>query len=550
MKPFQLMLLLVLSMGLPTACASHKTAVALDHIESIIQTQPDSALTALRSIDTTALSTQALKAHYSLLYAMALDKNWIDTTDVGVVMPAVTYYSRHKPLDRRAKAYYYLGRIQENAGNNTQAILSFMHSSKDAETSKDERFKILIVASVARLYSKSFDYAEALVWDKMAYASSEEIKDPYFINSARKRLALDYQNLEKYQQADSIYRILVYNDNSHVYHQLLPDIYSNYALLCVSMKEFEQACHFYKKALAIQPKLPLNNHWGAYAYALTHVGKTDLADVIFKQLKDKEKDNFSYLIWKSREEETLANFPEAYSLLKQALPIQETRLRKAMGQTVLRAQRDYFEEEALRKDKENKLIHIIGWLIGFILLIGVSFLINVFFKRYQRIREKEYSLLETTRALALERDSVQQEREQLFGSYAQFVQQHYKGLGELFKTTVNTTDENITIKQTLLYEKVRQEWAKVFADQHNKHVFEQQINECLDNVLIHFREEFPNHDENYYYFASYVFAGFDKELLMILTHTTSRDSVYSRKKDCDERSPYQMHPIRSSIYFF
>lgn len=108
---------LLLAIVLMASCASKKTATTLNDIETYIQERPDSALAVIRAIDTTTLSSRSLRAHYSLLHAMALDKNWIDTTDAGIVMPAVEYYDRHPSGIRRAKAWYYLGRIQENGGD-------------------------------------------------------------------------------------------------------------------------------------------------------------------------------------------------------------------------------------------------------------------------------------------------------------------------------------------------------------------------------------------------------------------------------------------------
>ena len=102
-------------------------------VESYIQKCPDSALAVLRAIDTTTLNSRRLQAHYALLHAMALDKNWIDTIDENVVMPAVAYYNRHRPLSRRAKPYYYLGRIQYNGGRYDEAILSFTRAGEYAE---------------------------------------------------------------------------------------------------------------------------------------------------------------------------------------------------------------------------------------------------------------------------------------------------------------------------------------------------------------------------------------------------------------------------------
>ena len=114
------------AIALLASCSNRRTTATLNDVESYIASRPDSALATLRAIDTTTLTTRALKAHYALLHAMALDKNWIDTTDTGVIMPAVSYYSRHKSLDRRAKAYYYLGRIQQNAKQFDEAGVSFL----------------------------------------------------------------------------------------------------------------------------------------------------------------------------------------------------------------------------------------------------------------------------------------------------------------------------------------------------------------------------------------------------------------------------------------
>ncbi len=88
------------------SCASRRTAATLDDVETYIQFSPDSALATIRAIDTTTLTTRSLRAHYALLYAMALDKNWIDTTDVGVVMPAVEYYAKHGTADPIVRGYY------------------------------------------------------------------------------------------------------------------------------------------------------------------------------------------------------------------------------------------------------------------------------------------------------------------------------------------------------------------------------------------------------------------------------------------------------------
>ena len=76
------LILTLLTAVLLAACGTNETARLLDDIESYIRQHPDSALNTLRSIDASHLGSEANRGHYSLLYAMALDKNYIDTTDM------------------------------------------------------------------------------------------------------------------------------------------------------------------------------------------------------------------------------------------------------------------------------------------------------------------------------------------------------------------------------------------------------------------------------------------------------------------------------------
>ena len=63
-------------------------------VESQIEENPQEALTTLQQIDTDNLSGRRTRAKYSLLYSIALDKNYIDTTDIEILRPAIAYYSK------------------------------------------------------------------------------------------------------------------------------------------------------------------------------------------------------------------------------------------------------------------------------------------------------------------------------------------------------------------------------------------------------------------------------------------------------------------------
>ena len=125
MMKFKAIIVLFFPIILSSCLDSQVNSMKLDKAKSLLNERPDSSLAIIRSIDTLSLGSKATKAKYSLLHAIALDKNYIDTTDINVVLPAVNYYIRRGSAEERFKSYYYLGRIQYNAGNFNDAVISY-----------------------------------------------------------------------------------------------------------------------------------------------------------------------------------------------------------------------------------------------------------------------------------------------------------------------------------------------------------------------------------------------------------------------------------------
>lgn len=96
--------------------------------ETVMVEHPDSALTILRGIDRSALSSGEEKARYALLMSQALDKNYIDTTSFDVIQPAIDYFTDNGTPDEKLKTFYYQGRIYQNRGDEENAMLSFINA--------------------------------------------------------------------------------------------------------------------------------------------------------------------------------------------------------------------------------------------------------------------------------------------------------------------------------------------------------------------------------------------------------------------------------------
>lgn len=126
-----------------TSCNRNKElSYQLDKAESLIQIYPDSSLFILESIPKNELRNRKEIARYSLLMSMALDKNYIDTTSLDIIHPAIEYYSKNGTPDEKLQTFYYRGRIFQNQDNHEAAMLSFM----EAVDLKDEISDSLLLA--------------------------------------------------------------------------------------------------------------------------------------------------------------------------------------------------------------------------------------------------------------------------------------------------------------------------------------------------------------------------------------------------------------------
>ena len=108
----------------------NSVSATLDNVESYINDRPDSALTVLEGVDSVALTTRALRARYSLLRTMALDKCYKDITVPGLLDPAVAWYGGNGAASEKMKTLYYQGRISQDSGDRNSAVVYYARAEE------------------------------------------------------------------------------------------------------------------------------------------------------------------------------------------------------------------------------------------------------------------------------------------------------------------------------------------------------------------------------------------------------------------------------------
>lgn len=144
------------------SCSRHSVHwETLTQVETFIEEQPDSALTALQRIDVQELAGKEERAKYALLLSMALDKNYVDKTDFEVLQPAIDYYRSHGTATDKLRTYYYEGRIYQNLQKHDElAMQCFVKAVTEGATSDDILTKARVLFTQGRIYSTIYE------WDK------------------------------------------------------------------------------------------------------------------------------------------------------------------------------------------------------------------------------------------------------------------------------------------------------------------------------------------------------------------------------------------------
>lgn len=143
------------------SCAPDAIYSRLETIETIIEEYPDSALIMIREIPSNQITNKKSQAMYSLLHAMALDKNHIDITSDSVISPALSYYRLHGSSDDKMKAFYYRGVAENNASDWEEALNFYVRAERFEDKCNDRIAVGRLHKAKMLIYKDIFEFEKA-----------------------------------------------------------------------------------------------------------------------------------------------------------------------------------------------------------------------------------------------------------------------------------------------------------------------------------------------------------------------------------------------------
>lgn len=168
-------------------------------VDSLMQSQPDSALNILRGISMENFATQADSAYYALLLTQARDKNYIVQTDDSLIRYAVAYYDKTNDVRMQAKAHYYWGCVYRDMNRQAEAFREFLIAAPLTERAKEKRQLGLVYNNIGFIYMiQDFNEKADSIY-RLMEVIAQEVKDTALWSEALFRQAsIDITKGEEY----------------------------------------------------------------------------------------------------------------------------------------------------------------------------------------------------------------------------------------------------------------------------------------------------------------------------------------------------------------
>ena len=513
----------------------------LNDIETFINDRPDSALTILDSFITSLLDNKSVWAHQSLLHAQAKDKCYIDETNDSLMTQVVKYYEGKRDKEKLFKAYYYLGRIQYNAGDYAASMLSYTKAEQLIDKIDDEFIKGLLYAQLGMLHQKYYDYPRSLDAFNAAakhYELAGKTAHKYF---AKLNIGQVYQELKDYTAAEVLLSEVMSwsyeNDFVQLCQEALEFLITLYdetgqetKISSITNSMYADYCGSSLQVIQIRAfELSKQNN-------ASSIDMLNEADAYLQHTVD----TISNYYYKYRVYKQFGQYKEALFNHEQMINVQDAQTSTVLKHPLLSIKNDYIQAENKYMQLKVKMHKTQKHFAIIILCISIC-CITIYFLR--RIQEKNTEMLGYIEvATDLEKTLIEkcQEIESISnnlgvigselktseGYISEIFYKQYELLNKLTSTYYETHVCNKDMEA--IYKQVSLEIERLSSDKKAISQLENFVNRYRRNIMNTIRTHLPDLTNMDYRLLCYLCAGFSAKAISIFTGD-STNNIYVKK---------------------
>lgn len=543
-------------------CCSSKRNTRLETIDVLLDDSPEYALELLEEMRGASGNPESgnkkQKAKCALLYAIALDKCYVDTTDVTVILPAVDYYSRHGSASDKKRMHYYYGRILDNGGRYDDAVIEYEKAL--AYTEEDEHYFLgLLYSSIGHMYMYSHNDRTSLGYMQQSLDSFIKTGDEENVRKAKYSLGIVRHNLRDYGSADTLFREALGPLVSLKGRGYIARVFAR-NLMTFDNPRYEEAVGIYSMMLNQGIAMTAEDKV-CYAYALLLNGDTATAGRLLSEIGD-IPDDYKSQVWRRRIAVHEGDYELAQNLIEKILSYEDKYVKSQLEQSLYKTQEDYYrvEAEKLAQDKRISILSTI--LTASVFVVVISVLCLMISIRARKVKEENNRLVtsaeESSRLLATLEQNIDtirrreennnhriQELESNLTSSTEMLSQMRISYVQLFRKQfeqiINVFDPNRSVQsrdvRDRLYRSI-DDMLESLSDPSAQERLERIVDSNVSGIITSIKKDFPKLTSEDIRFICYMIMGFDNTSISVLLNI-SKENVRVKR-----------HRLRSRILDF
>ena len=382
------------------SCSHHSGLY--EHAEKIMSQHPDSVLTLLSTIQDVNDLSEKDRAMYYLLLTEAQNKTYVKPTSDSLIAISTEYFDKTEDWGRKAKAWYYRGRVNQDLGDALHAQDYYFKALRNSDKVLDYVLLGRISYSLGMLYTYQNVYEKAIPFQKKALDYFREVQDSIGQSFVLRDIGRTYTSLSKLDSACFFYEYAL----NYANNLSKPSIFSELGNVCMELGDYKKAYDFLQLSLEYSTDVSL-----LYPTYLTlgdlfsRIGPIDSAYVYLEMCKESHSCStqagaYYYLAKLEKEQKHWKNyamFQEVYEQLRDSTnKIKQT---ESIGK--MQDLYNYHQVEAKYMQTQIALNKtIINFLIvGIFALSAIVILVFVIVMVYKRLNNKKKHLQEQRRKL-------------------------------------------------------------------------------------------------------------------------------------------------------
>lgn len=269
------------------SCQGEQYPSSLRVVDSLIDVNPDSALTILKHLHgEMAVAPESTHRYYQLLRIKALDR--LDQMQVSPdsIKEIVRYYEEDGDESMLPMAYYYAGRVYSDLNEAPISLIYFQKALKtmDERAINDQHLKSVIYSQMGYLYLFQYIYDEAERCFQTSYNIGVAINDTSSIFWGLIDLGSTFQWQNKFKESLALYKKAekIATDFNDI--KLIVNANLSMASLLKSMNDYPAAKQYMYKPMLHINLLDSTNVYSIMAEIYDKLGEVDSMSLLFKRL--------------------------------------------------------------------------------------------------------------------------------------------------------------------------------------------------------------------------------------------------------------------------